>query len=761
MDVVGDDAQLEQERAVDVFRAPLYEVAPRAEHLRALHRARQLFVLFLVRRLDGLVGIVLQAIVAALHVDDLPVRCLHVERHSRFLLWRDAVQLFLDLHRLRPIRVHVVPDVLHERPILFCHVLIDERTKPLLVDAEAGHETLDVVFRAEVQCHRQDVFFRQLALALDFFKGELFLFPFAHLLVRVGAADLAQIRDRFLEPFRLARDCLLVNAVDVLVRRLAERPQDFFRLHRDSEVLLPLPRDLRAQLRLAEPIVIAEPALVGVDLVLRDVHVGHVALVRHDFVQDFRQVFSGNRLHLEFVASDGVEHRERIDGSVEFRFRQRLPPTEVFARRGNLLEDVRRRRLLVRVEGRFHVRKDFLEGLRFFRAHDFPRLVLDLPRRRLLRVRFRHAQEERKVTVPIAFVARQFDRPRRELFLHALQLLLHFVAQFFRRLRELCGHRLLFLCAHRHVPALRLDHLPDAPRRFLLLLAVFPNVDRVRELHLLDALRRDPAVRLEPPDICLEHGLLVLLVLLRGRLYVLQCRLDVRLRRRLHHALDGRIVRRTPTRREAQLVDCLHEALHGLALLLRLDIHILRQRRQLVLDGHHRALRLRRDFLHEPHLLRERRRDEPLELRMILARLHRLDGGFLRQIRLDELFVELLRVRVHVLFERRLHPAVLHGRKAARHIFFLESFLAERVHVLEAELLHDVLVARQIERPLREHDRILFELFLIARTLALHARVELLLLLRREVLHDDVLQLVLRVILRFLAPALVRVALVL
>ena len=365
------------------------------------------------------------------------------------------------------------------------------------------------------------------------------------------------------------------------------------------------------------------------------------------------------------------------------------------------------------------------------------------------------------MTVPIAFVARQFDRPRRELFLHALQLLLHVVAHLFSRFRQIRRHRFLLLCTECHVPLLRLDHLPDAPRRFLLLLAVFPNVDRVRELHLLDALRRDPAVRLEPPDICLEHGLLVLLVLLRGRLYVLQCRLDVRLRRRLHHALDGRIVRRTPTRREAQLVDCLHEALHGLALLLRLDIHILRQRRQLVLDGHHRALRLRRAFLHEPHLLRERRRDEPLELRMILARLHRLDGGFLRQIRLDELFVELLRVRVHVLFERRLHPAVLRGRKAARHIFFLESFLAERVHVLEAELLHDVLVARQIERPLREHDRILFELFLIARTLALHARVELLLLLRREVLHDDVLQLVLRVILRFLAPALVRVALVL
>ena len=511
-----------------------------------------------------------------------------------------------------------------------------------------------------------------------------------------------------------------------------------------------------------EPAVVAESPLVFLHLAALHLHVVRVARrVREDFVEHFRDVLSADGLHLELVAPDRVQHRQRVHRPVELRPRQRLPPAEILARRRDLLDECKRRQLLRRVEPVFHALEEFLQPLHLLDAHDLPVHVLHRPWFRFLRVRRRDAQEVREMPVPVALVPRQLHRPRRQLLLHAREFFLHLALHAFRLLRHLCRHRFLLLCAQRHVPALRLDHLTDAPRRLLLLLAIPPHIRRVRQFHLLDALRRDPAVHLEAPFVRLEHRLLVRLVLLRGRFQLLHCGLDVRFRRRLHHALDGRIVRRTPTRREAQLVDGLHEALHGLALLLRLDIHILRQRRQLVLDGHHRALRLRRDFLHEPHLLCERRRDEPLELRMILARLHRLDGGFLRQIRLDELFVELLRVRVHVLFERRLHPAVLHGRKAARHIFFLESFLAERVHILEAELLHDGLVARQIERPLCQHDRILLELLLVALALAVHTRIELLLPARREVLHDDFPQLCLRLLLCILLPTLIRLALAL
>ena len=129
-----------------------------AEHLRPRHAPLDIFLNLLVVDLRRLLRVVPQRIVPALQRDLLPIHCLNAKRRRRDFSDVCAVQAFFNTCALLPERIKEIPHLLHDLPVLLCHVLLEcaHDIQPL---TDIIHHALAVGLRPPVKGDAKDLFF--------------------------------------------------------------------------------------------------------------------------------------------------------------------------------------------------------------------------------------------------------------------------------------------------------------------------------------------------------------------------------------------------------------------------------------------------------------------------------------------------------------------------------------------------------------------------------------------------------------------------
>ena len=133
-----------------------------AEHLRPRHAPLSVLFGLLVVDLRRLLRVVPQRIVPALQRDLLPLRCLNGKCRRRDFSDVCSVQAFFNTCALLPERIKEIPHLLHDLPVLLCHVLLEcaHDIQPL---TDIIHHALAVGLRPPVEGSQKTSSFESLS----------------------------------------------------------------------------------------------------------------------------------------------------------------------------------------------------------------------------------------------------------------------------------------------------------------------------------------------------------------------------------------------------------------------------------------------------------------------------------------------------------------------------------------------------------------------------------------------------------------------